>query len=151
MNEILLQNLRDYDSFFWTLCGLGNIFYLKILTDFRYPSTILSDNQYRSCDCHACVFRLDKMVAYTLSVSTRRLFACHSRLSSCLNTVTNKRYNSYTSHLDGETVRVGCASGFWGDTAVSGVFSVCLHLPWPIKVLKVLMRVHVSLGLCSQG
>ncbi|KAL4230889.1 hypothetical protein ACF0H5_011263 [Mactra antiquata] len=62
------------------------------------------------------------MAAYTAQKIARNVFAGKRHLLTCRSAtslVAMKRYNSYTSILQGDTVRIGCASGFWGDSMVA--------------------------------
>lgn len=66
------------------------------------------------------------MVASVAQKIARKVFSYQKHLLTCRSAAAvsvSKRHNGYTSILQGDTVRIGCASGFWGDSMVAGLFT----------------------------
>ena len=69
------------------------------------------------------VYILEKMPHRLISLGKAAFYRTKQlcQVPSCSYLVSKHRYATVSKPLDGETIRIGCASGFWGDTAVSGM------------------------------
>lgn len=83
---------------------------------------VTATHAYLPCGMSKMVASIAQKLAHRILSSEKSLLWCKPMVFASLQ----KRENSYGNLLQGDTVRIGCASGFWGDSMVAGLFT-CLR------------------------